>query len=78
METSSFRHPLLSEIIFGIALIANYKVRWTAIPLIIILLVATLFVHVKWAAFSSTSWGTVIQHLTLVSMLWVYAAYDKK
>lgn len=36
---------LLSEIIFGAALILGYKVKWTAWPLVIVLVVATLIVH---------------------------------
>lgn len=38
---------ILSEIIFGFALIIGYKVRLAVIPLIIILAVAILTVHIK-------------------------------
>ncbi len=38
---------ILSEIVFGIALIVGYKVRLAVIPLIIILIVAILTVHIK-------------------------------
>ncbi|MBT5215742.1 DoxX family protein [Candidatus Woesearchaeota archaeon] len=38
---------ILSEIVFGIALIVGYKVKLAVIPLIIILAVAILTVHIK-------------------------------
>ncbi|MEK6855354.1 MAG: DoxX family protein [Nanoarchaeota archaeon] len=37
---------LLSEIIFGLALLVGWKVKYTTWPLIIILIVATLIVHI--------------------------------
>lgn len=36
---------LLSEIVFGLAVIIGYKVKWTAWPLVIVLAVATITVH---------------------------------
>mgnify|MGYP001582789949 CR=1 FL=1 len=36
---------ILSEILFGAALILGFKVKWTAWPLVIILAVATIMVH---------------------------------
>lgn len=54
---------ILSEIVFGIAVLANYQTKYTAWPPVIILAIATLFVHVKWAALGSTSWSNVILHL---------------
>jgi len=36
---------LLSEIVFGAALILGYKVKWTAWPLVLVLVVATITVH---------------------------------
>ncbi len=36
---------MLSEIIFGAALVVGYKVKWTVWPLVIILAVATITVH---------------------------------
>jgi len=37
---------LLSEIIFGLALVFGFKVKWTVWPLVIVLLVATFTVYV--------------------------------
>ena len=38
---------LLSEIVFGLALVVGYKVRYAVWPLMIILVVAILTVHLK-------------------------------
>lgn len=38
---------ILSEIVFGIALVVGYKVKYAVWPLIIILVVAILTVHIK-------------------------------
>lgn len=36
---------LLSEIVFGLAVLIGYKVKWTAWPLVLVLAVATITVH---------------------------------
>jgi putative oxidoreductase len=62
---------IISEIIFGLAIIANYKVRLTAIPPLIIVLVAAFTVHLSMATVPN-----FLSHLALASMFWVYSAYD--
>lgn len=57
---------MLSEIVFGIAILANYKTEYTAWPPVIVLAVATLFLHIKWAALSTTSWSNVLLHLVAI------------
>mgnify|MGYP001595794044 CR=1 FL=1 len=54
---------ILSEIVFGIAVLANYKTEYTAWPPVVILSVATLFVQIKWNALGATGWSNVILHL---------------
>jgi putative oxidoreductase len=60
---------ILSEIIFGLAVLVNFKLRLTAIPPMIILVVAAFTAH--WA-----NWGNMLTHLALASMYWVYSSYD--
>ena len=38
---------LLSEIVFGLAVLVGYKVKWTVWPLVIVLAIAILTVHLK-------------------------------
>jgi len=53
---------ILSEILFGIAILAKYKLEYTIIPPMIILLVAAFTVH--WG-----SWSSFLLHLLAVSNL---------
>ena len=53
---------LLSEIIFGITLVLGWKTQKTAWPLVLILVVATLLVHLKSVDFSNT--------MTVINVLW--------
>jgi|TARA_Y100000310_G_scaffold277045_1_gene294598 uncharacterized membrane protein YphA (DoxX/SURF4 family) len=61
---------ILSEIIFGILILAKYKLRYTTIPPIIILLVAAFTVH--WG-----SWPNVLVHLAVASNYWIWGLKDK-
>jgi uncharacterized membrane protein YphA (DoxX/SURF4 family) len=51
---------ILSEIIFGIAILANWRLQYTVIPPMIILLVAAF--TVQWG-----NWSSVLLHLIAVS-----------
>lgn len=51
---------ILSEIIFGIAILAKYKLEYTVWPPVIILVVASFTAH--WA-----NWGNMLVHLALAS-----------
>ena len=61
---------ILSEIIFGILILAKYKLRHTTIVPIIILLVASATVH--WG-----SWPSVLVHLTAASNYWLLGLKSK-
>lgn len=50
---------ILSEIIFGAALVVGYKVKWTVWPLVIILAVATITVHLP-------TLGTPMGHINVL------------
>ncbi|MBS3094192.1 DoxX family protein [Candidatus Pacearchaeota archaeon] len=54
---------IFSEILFGIAILANYQTKYTAWPPVVILSVAVLFVTVKWMNLAGTSWSSVLLHL---------------
>jgi len=64
---------ILSEIVFGAALVIGYKVRWTVWPPIIILAVATITVHIPTLG---TPMGpiNVLFHLVGIASLLVIAA----
>jgi len=58
---------IISEIIFGIAILANWKLEYTTIPPIIIMLVATFSFGFNWSNIMQTNWGNVLMHLTIAS-----------
>jgi len=60
---------ILSEIIFGLAILANYKLRLTTIPPIIIILVAALFANLLSEA--ATNWNLLIMHLVVATNYWI-------
>jgi uncharacterized membrane protein YphA (DoxX/SURF4 family) len=55
---------ILSEIIFGIAILIGFKLKWTIIPPVIILLVAAFTAH-------KGDWSRLLIHLVLVSNYFV-------
>jgi uncharacterized membrane protein YphA (DoxX/SURF4 family) len=59
---------ILSEIVFGIAILANWRLKYTVIPPMIILLVATF--TVQWG-----NWSSVLLHLIAVSNLSLIAGW---
>ena len=66
---------ILSEIVFGVAILANYKLDYVTIPPIIILSVATLAVVINWSSFLETNWSNVLFHLVAISnyvLIWNY------
>ncbi len=69
---------ILSEIVFGIAILANWKLKYTVIPPIIILLVATLMSAIKWGDLMGTSWASVLLHLAAITNLWLLGARAKR
>ena len=68
---------ILSEIIFGVAILANYRLEYAVIPPIVILLVAMFTLSVPAALQNPSGWINVLFHLVAVSYLWTYGAYAK-
>ena len=60
---------LLSEIIFGAAVLLGWKVKYTAWPLIVALAIATVFFGIP-GAIESENWTNVLFHLISISALW--------
>lgn len=67
---------LLSEIIFGLALLANYKVELTVLPLMIILIVASLTAVAPWKNFPQNMSG-FFMHLIITANLWMIGSKSK-
>lgn len=61
---------ILSEILFGIAILAKWKLEWTVIPPMIILLVSAFTVH--WG-----NWPNLLIHLVVVSNYSLIAGWEK-
>ena len=60
---------ILSEIVFGIAILANYKLRLTTIPPMIIILLAALTANLLTK--DPTNWNLLIMHLVVVTNYWI-------
>ena len=69
---------ILSEIIFGVLILAKYKLKHTTIPPMIILAVATLFVTINWNSLGETQWTTVLFHLIAITGYWMLGTMSKK
>lgn len=65
---------ILAEIVFGIAILANYKIGYTAWPPIVILVVAVIVAQ-NW---SNPSWSTILLHLVAASNYWLLAEWACK
>lgn len=59
---------IISEVIFGVAILVNYKLKYTVIPPMIILVVAAF-------TFSLGSWGSFLLHLATVTNFAILAEY---
>lgn len=68
---------IIAEIAIGIAILARYKADIAAYGAAIILLIATLTVHIKWGDLGAISWSNVLIHLTVVSNYVVFAMSKK-
>lgn len=62
---------ILSEIVFGAAILANYKLKYTVIPPMVILLVAALTVNLG-------KWPSLIMHLVAISNYALIAGWKLK
>ena len=58
---------IIAEILFGIAILAKFKTDYASYGAAIIIFIATVFIHIKWAALGTTSWSSVLIHLVVVS-----------
>ena len=62
---------ILSEIVFGAAILAKWKLKYTTIPPMIILIVAAFTVY--WG-----NWPTILIHLALASSYWMLGTFGMK
>jgi putative oxidoreductase len=62
---------ILSEILFGIAILGNWKLRLTVWPPVVILVVATFTAHMG-------NWPNMLVHLTLASNYWLLGSHAQK
>ena len=66
---------ILSEIVFGIAIMAKWKLKYVVWPPIAILLIAALTVYTL--RDKGPQWGQIGIHLALASNLWLISANEK-
>ncbi len=67
---------MLSEILFGLALLANYKLDLAVLPLIIIMIVAALTAVAPWKSPENTP--AFIMHLVIATNLWIIGSHHRK
>lgn len=66
------------EIISGALILARWKLRYTTIPPMIVLLVAVLFVTIQWNDLAGTAWSAVLLHLVAIGGYWFLGSSDRK
>ncbi len=66
---------ILSEIVFGIAILAKWKIEYTVWPPIVILIVAALTVYT--GGENGPQWGQILIHLVLASNYWLVGVRSK-
>jgi len=66
---------ILSEIVFGIAILAKWKLEYTVWPPIVILLVAAFTVYT--GGENGPQWSQILIHLVLVSNYWLIGTRSK-
>ena len=66
---------ILSEIVFGIAILAKWKLEYTVWPPIVILLVAAFTVYT--GGENGPQWGQILIHLVLASNYWLIGTHSK-
>jgi uncharacterized membrane protein YphA (DoxX/SURF4 family) len=69
---------IIFEIGTGIAIFANWKVQYTAIPPAIIIFIAAFTVNFNWADLSQVAWPNVLLHLAVVSNYLLLACHKCK
>ena len=68
---------ILSEIVFGTLILAKWKLEYTTIPPMIILVVALLFVGINWSDLLATQFPNVMFHLVAISGYWMLMSKAK-
>ena len=68
---------ILSEIVFGVLILAKWKLQYAVIPPMIIMAIATLFVAINWSNLGATQWATVLLHLIAFTGYWILGASSK-
>jgi uncharacterized membrane protein YphA (DoxX/SURF4 family) len=64
---------IASEIIFGLAILARYELRYTAIPPAIIMIVAAFTV-----ALPASNWPTFLMHIAVATNFWLLSSMAEK
>lgn len=62
---------ILSEIIFGIAILARWRLKYTVWPPIIILVIAGLTTTISWQSLGTSQWPSFLLHIALASNYWL-------
>ncbi len=62
---------ILSEILFGLAILARWKLKYTVWPPIIILVIAGLTTSINWQSIGTSQWPGFLMHIALASNYWV-------
>ena len=58
---------IAAEILFGLAILASWKLEYTTIPPAIIILVAAFTVNFNWTDLMAVNWPSVLLHLVVIS-----------
>lgn len=58
---------IFGEILFGVGILAKFKMDYAAYGGAIILFIATLTVHINWGDLGATAWPNVLVHLAAVT-----------
>ncbi len=66
---------ILSEIVFGIAILTKWKLEYSVWPPIVILLVATFTIY--FGGEKGPQWSQILIHLTLASNYWLIGSHTK-
>lgn len=57
---------IIGEILAGIAILANWKIKYTALVPAFILIIAVLTTTIRWSDLGSTGWSSVLLHLVAI------------
>jgi uncharacterized membrane protein YphA (DoxX/SURF4 family) len=69
---------IIGEIGSGLAVIANWKIKYTALIPALILIVAIFTVTIKWATTGTTNWTNLIFHLIAINAFLILSVQARK